>query len=189
MSQKEEGQMKVHIRWMIRWDMRDVLRIENASFKSPWIEEDFLNCLRQRNCIGMVAEQGEQVVGFMLYELHPDRLRILDLAVDPSFRRSGVGTQMVKKLITKLSNHCRTKITLEVREANWTAQLFYRSCGFRAVAIERNFYEDTGEDGYVFEYVIEGCEPSHFLRSYQPTTNNRLAQYFAEQEKSAPDCS
>lgn len=44
------------IRWMIRRDMAEVLNIEHDSFEFPWTEEDFLGCLRQRNCIGMIAE-------------------------------------------------------------------------------------------------------------------------------------
>ncbi len=47
--------VKVQIRWMIRRDMAEVLRIERESFEYHWTEEDFLCCLRQRNCIGMVA--------------------------------------------------------------------------------------------------------------------------------------
>ena len=46
----------LHIRWMIRRDMPDVMGIEVASFEYAWTEDDFLRCLRQRNCIGMVAE-------------------------------------------------------------------------------------------------------------------------------------
>ena len=63
----EKEQLRVHIRWMIRRDMPEVLQTETQSFEFAWTEEDFLRCLRQRNCIGMVAEQGEQVVGFMIY--------------------------------------------------------------------------------------------------------------------------
>ncbi|MDA8746115.1 ribosomal-protein-alanine N-acetyltransferase RimI, partial [Rubripirellula amarantea] len=66
----ESNQTKtcVHIRWMIRRDMPAVLAIENKSFEFSWTEEDFIRCLRQRNCIGMVAEENDQVVGFMIYE-------------------------------------------------------------------------------------------------------------------------
>ena len=71
----------VHIRWMIRRDMPEVLDIENRSFEFAWTEEDFIRCLRQRNCIGMVAEHDERVVGFMIYELHKNRLHILNFAV------------------------------------------------------------------------------------------------------------
>jgi len=49
----------VHIRWMIRRDMPEVLEIEDRSFEFSWSEEDFIRCLRQRNCIGMVAEHDE----------------------------------------------------------------------------------------------------------------------------------
>ncbi|MEC8433997.1 MAG: ribosomal-protein-alanine N-acetyltransferase RimI, partial [Planctomycetota bacterium] len=33
--------VKVHIRWMIRRDMTDVLQIESQAFEFPWTEEDF----------------------------------------------------------------------------------------------------------------------------------------------------
>src|SRR5215510_2687883 len=148
----EKEQARVHIRWMIRRDMPEVLQTEQQSFEYAWTEEDFLRCLRQRNCIGMVAEQGEKVVGFMIYELHKCKLHILNFAVHPSCRRLGVGSQMVAKLISKLSSHRRTRITLEVRETNLTAQLFFRNQGFRAVRVLRSYYEDSGEDAFLMMY-------------------------------------
>src|SRR5215213_10091464 len=113
MGRTQKEQLRVHIRWMIRRDMPEVLQTEQESFDYSWTEEDFLRCLRQRNCIGMVAEQGERVVGFMIYELHKQKLHILNFAVHPQCRRHGVGAQMVTKLIGKLSSHRRTRITLE----------------------------------------------------------------------------
>ncbi len=102
--------VKVHIRWMIRRDMPESLAIEADSFEFPWCENDFLRCLRQRNCIGMVAEQNERIVGFMIYELHKTRLHILNFAVSSRYRRLGVGAQMVTKLIGKLSTQRRNRI-------------------------------------------------------------------------------
>ncbi len=153
---------RVHIRWMIRRDMPEVLAIEHAGFEFPWCEEEFLRVLRQRNCIGMVAELGERVVGFMIYELHKSRLTVLNFAVAPDARHQGVGRQMVAKLVGKLSGHRRTKIHLQVRESNLSAQLFYRVLGFRATEVVRDFYEDTGEDAYVMQYYLDdamGDEP------------------------------
>jgi ribosomal-protein-alanine N-acetyltransferase len=152
----EKEQVRVHIRWMIRRDMPEVLQTEQESFEFSWTEEDFLRCLRQRNCIGMVAEQGEKVVGFMIYELHKAKLHILNFAVHPSCRRAGVGNQMVAKLVSKLSNHRRTRITLAVRERNLPAQLFFRSQGFRAIRVLRAFYEDSGEDAFLMQYAFAG---------------------------------
>ena len=150
-----KAQVRVHIRWMIRRDMPEVLAIEHASFEFPWCEEEFLRVLRQRNCIGMVAELGERVVGFMIYELHKNKLHVLDFATHPEFRRQGVGHQMVGKLVGKLSSHRRTRIALYVRETNLASQLFYRVQGFRAVEVAREHYQDTGEDAFVMQYLFD----------------------------------
>jgi len=49
-----------HIRWITRKDMQNVLACEEAAYGvDSWSEEDFTRCLRQRNCIGMFAEQGD----------------------------------------------------------------------------------------------------------------------------------
>ena len=170
-NRAEKEQVRVHIRWMIRRDMPEVLQTEQESFEYSWTEEDFLRCLRQRNCIGMVAEQGERVVGFMIYELHKARLHILNFAVHPQYRRVGVGAQMVAKLISKLSSHRRTRITLEVRETNLPAQLFFRAQGFKAVRVLRGFYEDSGEDAFLMHYRLAD-DPGD-----DPEEINRIAQY------------
>ena len=148
-------QVRVHIRWMIRRDMPEVLAIENQSFDYPWCEEEFLRVLRQRNCIGMVAEHGERVVGFMIYELHKNKLHVLNFAVANDSRRSGVGHQMVQKLVGKLSSHRRTRIVLHCRESALQAQLFFRVEGFRASQVLREHFEDTGEDGYLMQYFYD----------------------------------
>lgn len=142
----------VHIRWMIRRDLPDVMAIETASFEFTWTEDDFLRCLRQRNCIGMVAERGDEIVGFMVYELHRTRLHVLNFAVHPVARRGGIGRHMVGKLVYKLCSHRRQKITLAVREGNTAAQLFFRAQRFAAAKVLRNYYEDSGEDAYQMEF-------------------------------------
>jgi ribosomal-protein-alanine N-acetyltransferase len=158
MSAHSKQDLQVHIRWMIRRDMADVLDIEAAAFEFPWSEEDFIRCLRQRNCIGMIAEHDDRVVGFMIYELHKTRLHILNFAVAGRYRRLGVGSQMIAKLSSKLSAQRRTRVTLEVRETNLAAQLFFRSQGFRAVNVLRNYYDDTPEDAYVMQYRYQAAE-------------------------------
>lgn len=155
MGSSGKSQVCVHIRWMIRRDMLEVLEIEQQSFEFPWSDEEFVRCLRQRNCIGMVAEYDERVVGFMIYELHRNRLHILNFAVREEFRRRGVGVQMMQKLISKLSHQRRNRLMLEVRETNLSAQLFFRNLGFRAVSLLRDFYEDTPEDAYLMQYCYE----------------------------------
>ncbi|HUT89398.1 MAG TPA: ribosomal protein S18-alanine N-acetyltransferase [Thermoguttaceae bacterium] len=170
MSSDQKQQLRVHIRWMIRRDMPEVLGIEAESFEFPWLEEDFIRCLRQRNCIGMVAERDDRVVGFMIYELAKNRIQVLNLATAAESRRRGIGTQMIGKLIGKLSAQRRTRVTLEVRETNLPAQLFFRDNGFRAVSVLRDYYEDTPEDAYVMQHRFRQAAAAPF----QPA--NRIAR-------------
>ncbi len=164
--------LRVHIRWMIRRDMAETLSIENDGFEFPWSEDDFIRCLRQRNCIGMVAEHADRIVGFMIYELHKNKLHILNFAVHPNARRTGIGAQMVSKLVAKLSSHRRTRITLAVRERNLDAQLFFRSQDFRATRVLRNYYEDSGEDAFHMEHRVGLADDEEF-----DAPVNRIAQY------------
>ena len=155
MDSNNDFEINVHIRWMIRRDMPEVLSIEKSSFEFPWLEEDFVRCLRQRNCIGMVAEYDERVVGFMIYELHKDQLHVLNFSVRPDIRRRGVGMQMVNKLIGKLSQQRRNRINLEIRETNLAAQMFFKNLDFRAISLLRDYYDDTVEDAYLMQYRFQ----------------------------------
>src|SRR5262249_23713338 len=95
-----------------------------------------------------------------------------NFAVHPSYRRHGVGAQMVAKLISKLSSHRRTRITLEVRETNLSAQLFFRAQGFKAVRVLRALYEDTGGAAFLMQYRLADDTGEDV-----EDTINRIAQY------------
>ena len=149
------------VRWMVRRDLPEVLRIEGRSFPEPWSEEDFLTTLRERNTIGMAAEvRGlfgdgpEQVAGYVVYELAEDRLRVLNLAVAPEWRRAGVGTALVDRLKSKLGAHRRNRVELVVSELNLPAQVWLRRRKFLAEEVIRGHFTD-GSDGYRMAYEVE----------------------------------
>jgi len=148
-----EFKTKCQIRWLIRRDMPDVLAIDFDQFNHPWWEEDYLSCLRQRNAIGMVAECGHDILGAMIYELHKSRLRILRFVVKQSHERQGVGAQMIRRLVDKLSQQRRREILVNVPESLFDAQLFFKAMGFEAIKVLREEY-DNGEDAYVFRYTL-----------------------------------
>jgi ribosomal-protein-alanine N-acetyltransferase len=147
--------MKPEVIWMVRRHMSQVQTIEAVAFPYPWSEENFIRCLRQRNCIGMVAEDRGRVLGYMIYEIHRDRIHVLNFAVNPSYQRFGVGTAMVEKLKSKLNPQRRRKILLEIREGNLGAQLFFREQGFKATKLLRDFYVDSDEDAYLMQFVCQ----------------------------------
>lgn len=144
----------LQIRWLIRRDMPNVMRIENECFQFAWTEQDFIDCLRQRCCIGMVVEVNQKVVGYMIYELSAKYYTLFNLAVDPEWHRNGIGTAMIAKMFSKLTTYRRDMVETEVRETNLKAQLFFQAMGFRAVSIVKGRYDDTAEDAYVMRYQL-----------------------------------
>lgn len=153
--------------------MPEVMEIENRSFAFPWSEEEFLVVLRERNCIGTVYESAQGYIhGFMIYELHKDTLRVLNLAVAPEVRKTGVGRAMAQRLIDKLSDQKRRFIEAKVRETNLKAQLFFSAAGFRAVKTLREHYDETDEDAILFRYTLASLKPVPAVDG-----SNRISQY------------
>jgi ribosomal-protein-alanine N-acetyltransferase len=130
--------------------MTEVLDIEKASFENPWLEEDFFRRFRQRNCICVVAENDDQIDGYMVYKLFKHRFEILNLAVHPAVRRQGIADELVSRLIRIHSD--RTAIEVTIRETNLSGQLFFKSLGFKAVEILRDYFDDVDEDAYLMRY-------------------------------------
>jgi len=131
---------QTYIRWMVRSDLDSVVAIEKDLYDYPWSQQEFLIALRQRNCIGMVAERNEEVVGYMVYELHKTRIELLNFAVRARSQRLGVGSALIEKLKSKLVYERRNKISLELRERNLDGQLFFRQAGFLCTSILHGWY-------------------------------------------------
>jgi ribosomal-protein-alanine N-acetyltransferase len=143
----------LHFRPMLQRDMSEVLGIENCSFEFRWCKEDFVRQSRRRNSFALVVDYDfQRVVGFMVYEVYPKRLHVVNFAVHPRYRRRGVGAGMVRELSGRLSPNRRNRISLHVRDSNLDAQLFFRAVGFRAIDVIRDFYDETTEDAYLMEY-------------------------------------
>jgi len=162
-------EIPVQVRWMVRRDFDQVLAIEKTCFEFPWTAEEFLQCLQQPNCLGMVAEHEERIVGFVVYETPKNRLFITNIAVEPELQRHGIARQIIQKLVTKLIHQRRQKITIEIRETNLPALLCFRALGFKSTNTLKNFYEEQSEDAYVLQYRL-GKE--HLDPVYAPAIQN-----------------
>lgn len=143
------------VRWIVKNDISRVVEIERECFPRPWGEEDFSECLRRRQNIGKVAEVDGAIVGFMLYELGQKKISVINIAVCKAQRRSGIGRTLVRHLQSKLSNpKYWLSVEARVMDDNLEAHLFLKGLGFRAVAVDRDFFsdEDGSCDSYLFVY-------------------------------------
>ena len=139
----------MHVRWMQPTDRNRIVEIEGVSCENPWKHSDFSKVLSQAMYIGMVCEHRGRVVGFLIYGLYPMSLHIVNIAT--CMPRQGVATSLITSLKTKIATP-RNRLTLEVRENNLGAQLFFRSVGFRAKMIIHDLYE-SGEDAYFMQHL------------------------------------
>ena len=153
MHSDQKQEVRVHIRWMIRRDMPEVLAIEDESFEFPWLEEDFIRCLRQRNCIGMVAEHEDRVVGFMIYELHKTRIHVLNFAVaadyQPPRRGQPDGRQADRQALVATAQPYRAG---SARDQPGGPVVLPRERIPRRLRACASYYDDTPEDAYLMQY-------------------------------------
>lgn len=125
-----------------------VLQIEEESFEYPWERCDFTCHARQRNCLGRVAKHEEEVVGFMVYELHKTHFLILNFAVRSDFLRQGVGTQLMENMIEDRVNQRRNHITIKIHEDNKTGRDFLTANSYYATSLLRNYWEGFYDPHY-----------------------------------------
>ncbi len=78
----------------------------------------------------LVAEQDSQVVGTVMAGYDGHRGWLYSLAVDPSHRRQGIGTLLVRHAEQRLITLGCPKLNLQVRKENDAVVAFYASIGF-----------------------------------------------------------
>ena len=89
----------------------------------------------------LIASRDGTIAGFAIMKFGEHQAHLFLLAVQPEFRRSGIGRSMMQWL----EKSCRTAgiqaVRLEVRESNRAAMRFYRSLGYRFLAKVAGYYD------------------------------------------------
>jgi ADP-ribose pyrophosphatase YjhB (NUDIX family)/GNAT superfamily N-acetyltransferase len=87
----------------------------------------------------LVAEADGQVVGFLALSFIPAlsglRALIDDLAVDPAYRRQGIGAALVEAAIQRADRRGATHLLVDTSRGDSCARDFYQVCGFEAGGI------------------------------------------------------
>ena len=87
----------------------------------------------------LVAEVDGKVVGFLVLAFVPAlsglRALIDDQAVDPDYRRQGLGAALVEAAIQRASRRGATHLLVDTSRGDPAAQDFYEACGFEAEGI------------------------------------------------------
>ncbi len=141
----------VIIRRMTLNDVDGVYAIESASFPRPWKREDFVKEMTKNPCARyLVAVEKEKIIGFAGAWIVLDEAHVTNIAVEAGHRGRGVGRALTEALMQYAANLGVVYATLEVRRSNAVAQRLYQSLGFEYVGVRKRYYEDNGEDAFLY---------------------------------------
>ena len=97
----------------------------------------------------LVLEDGVKLVGFVVYDIIYERAEIIDVIIDPLYRKKGYGTKIIKEVIKDIKKSLCKNITLEVNCKNKPAINLYKNVGFKIEALRKCYYND--EDAYLMK--------------------------------------
>jgi len=127
----------VELCWEMEHDIHPREVVPKSKCRGPSLRY-YRNLLREPEVWACVAEANGEVIGYGLYRIqnsdpiHKTRRygQILDLMVDESHRRRGVGRALLKHMLADFKRRKIKKVRLIVDLANSNAQALYRSLGF-----------------------------------------------------------
>jgi ribosomal-protein-alanine N-acetyltransferase len=137
-------------------EIDDILAIEHVSFTKPWTREMYLSELQNPGVSFFFLARDEQkrAVGFCSFWRVVDELHINNLAVLPEFRRAGIASALLTRVLAEGARLGARRATLEVRRSNEPAQQLYRHFGFAIAGVRRGYYSHPPEDALVLS--LEG---------------------------------
>lgn len=136
-----DDKIKAGIRYYCPGDLEEILDIEVNSFPFPWSPADYQYSLEPGTGYNiLVAIVDAKVAGFAVVEFDREFFEIVKVAVRHDMRRKGIGTQLINKIKSKVWPG--QSLFFFVREGNTNAQLFLRSNGLVAEAIEKDFFSN-----------------------------------------------
>lgn len=144
--------LKIRIAKMTGKDIREVMEIEEACFNVPWSKRMFLAELNgnpfSHMYVARILERDE-IAGYVCSWLVFEEFHLMNLAVDPRWRREGIGEDLLRWALANGREAGAKRATLEVRSSNEAARELYEKVGFMAMSIRRNYYNNPKEDAVI----------------------------------------
>ncbi len=127
------------LRPMTEADLPRIHRIELASYEYPWSIGNFTDSLHAGYSMWVHETEGE-VVGYYALMAAAGEAHLLNLTIAPSWRRHGLGRDLLGHCLACACTHKAGSLFLEVRTSNTAAIALYHSSGFVDLAVRRGYY-------------------------------------------------
>lgn len=128
-------------------DAKEIASIEKHCFSTPWSENQIKSS--DNSTVFFLAKAEDKTVGYGGMYTVLDEGYVTNIGVLPEFRRKGIATKIVNKLIDYSIEKALSFLSLEVRVSNIAAISLYKSLGFQEVGRRKDYYCEPKEDALI----------------------------------------
>lgn len=177
-----------------------VRRIERACFPTPWPRNAYRREIEKNerarylvvrttgelsptpkrrqfpmSLFSLGRSEAQDVVGYCGVWVMLDEAHITTIAVDPDYRRLGLGQLLIIQMARIALQAQATRMTLEVRMSNEGAQKLYRKYGFSDGGVRPRYYSDDFEDALIMRSEdLSSCEFAERMDAGEEELRRRL---------------
>ena len=143
--EKEINLSDIKLRNFLLSDLKRIIEIEQSSFTSDaYSQERFENLYKKHPDDFVVAENANNIVGYIIAYDKGGSVDFNSMAVDKKYRGLGIGRLLVNFMLDRFKKDGLKKASLEVRATNEIAISFYKNLGFEIEEIIESYYPDGG---------------------------------------------
>ena len=123
-------------------DLDEIKDILYTHFDDFWNYNIFKSELENSNSKYLVAKRNNEIVGFGGILKAVDDVHVTNIVTKKYYRKCGIASLILEKLIQMAKNMNVNSITLEVHEDNVAAQKLYTKYNFKEVGNRKNYYKN-----------------------------------------------
>ena len=146
MAENRERGLSVHICSLTAEFVPEAVALSRLCFHADAAEGALTAVFQNPGNRYFAAVENGMLVGFGGYCAAADQADILDVAVQPSFRRRGIARSLIETVLADAENNGVQTVFLEVRASNAPAIALYTALGFTPCGKRKNYYTAPRED-------------------------------------------
>ncbi|MEM8720730.1 MAG: N-acetyltransferase [Cyanobacteria bacterium P01_G01_bin.39] len=165
---------EIKIRQLTSEEVPAIVALDRICLGGLWTEEAYLREINSDKSILLALHLSEpessscsQIIGMSCLWSIVDEAHITLLAIDPDYRRQGLGQLLLLALLTNAIARKLEWATLEVNEHNSAAINLYQRYGFLLAGKRKGYYQPAGDDALVL--WLKGLQ--------QPELQSKLTQW------------
>jgi len=136
-------------------DLDAIMALETATFPGDAWSRDLMAAeLASPHTVYVVVESGDELVAYagLSAPAGAGQGDIQTIAVDPTHRRLGIGTVLMRELLGAARSRGASEVFLEVRADNPGAEELYRRHGFARIGVRPHYYQPDDVDAIVMRW-------------------------------------